>query len=124
MVVYAPAPADLAEDYRRWTRQSGARPRDNTWPLPPEQNPAAYRRVSPINYLAGVTAPIMLHHGTADPVVSQSASIAIDRALRAAGKDVTLHLYRGAGHALRGEAERLYFSRTLSFFQTHMRRGS
>jgi dipeptidyl aminopeptidase/acylaminoacyl peptidase len=123
-VIYAPAPADLAEDYRRRTRQSGARPRDNTWPFPPEQNPAAYRRVSPINYLAGVTAPIMLHHGTADPVVSQSASIAIDRALRAAGKDVTLHLYRGAGHALRGEAERLYFSRTLSFFQAHIRIGS
>jgi dipeptidyl aminopeptidase/acylaminoacyl peptidase len=115
-VVYAPAPADLAADYERRRRQSTNRPGD-TWPFPPGQDPEAYRRVSPINYFDSVSAPVMLHHGTADTTVDDSASIAIADALRAAGKDVTLHLYEGGGHTLQGAYERLYFERTLEFFQ-------
>jgi uncharacterized protein len=119
-VVYAPAPADLAADYERRRRQSSNRPGDDTWPFPPAQNPEAYRRVSPINYLDAVTAPVMLHHGTADTVVDSSASVAIADALRAAGKDVTLHLYEGGPHTLTGRQERLYFERTLEFFRKHL----
>jgi dipeptidyl aminopeptidase/acylaminoacyl peptidase len=119
-VVYAPAPADLAQDYARRARQSGARPDGETWPFPPAQNREAYQRVSPINYLDAVTAPIMLHHGTSDTTVDESASVAIAERLRAEGKAVTLHLYKGGGHTLKGEAERLYFTRTLSFFRTHL----
>jgi len=119
-VVYAPAPADLAADYERRRRQSSNRPGDDTWPFTPAQNPVAYRRVSPINYLDAVTAPIMLHHGTADTVVDSSASVAIADALRAAGKDVILHLYEGGPHTLSGRQERLYFERTLEFFRKNL----
>jgi dienelactone hydrolase len=92
-VVYAPAPADLAEDYARRRRQSGGNPGSGTWPFPPDQNPDAYRRISPINYFDAVGAPVLLHHGTADTTVNFSASVAIRDALRAVGKDVTLYLY-------------------------------
>jgi dipeptidyl aminopeptidase/acylaminoacyl peptidase len=119
-VVYAPAPADLAADYARRQRQSSNRPGEDTWPFTPAQNPEAYARVSPINYLDAVTAPIMLHHGTADTVVDSSASVAIADALKAAGKDVTLHLYDGGPHTLGGRQERLYFERTLEFFRQHL----
>jgi dipeptidyl aminopeptidase/acylaminoacyl peptidase len=119
-VVYAPAPADLAADYERRRRQSSNRPGDDTWPFAPHENPGAYRRVSPINYFDRVSAPIMLHHGTADTVVDASASVAIADALQAAGKDVTLHLYDGGPHTLSGRQERLYFERTLEFFQKHL----
>jgi uncharacterized protein len=118
-VVYAPAPADLAEDYRRRYAQSGGNPGSETWPFPPEANPDAYRRVSPINHFEFVTTPIMLHHGTADTVVDASASVAIAEALRAAGKDVTLHLYEGGGHTLVGEQDAVYLQRTLEFFRAH-----
>jgi dienelactone hydrolase len=117
-VVYAPAPADLAADYERRRRQSG-NPGD-TWPFPPDQDPESYRRVSPINYFDHVGAPVMLHHGTADTTVDDSASIAIADTLRAAGKDVTLHLYEGGGHTLQGAYERLYFERTLAFFKQYL----
>jgi dipeptidyl aminopeptidase/acylaminoacyl peptidase len=120
-VVYAPAPADLALDYERRRRQGSNRD-DDTWPFPPQQNPRAYAEVSPINYLDGVAAPVMLHHGTADITVNHSASVAIAERLRAAGKDVTLHLYERGPHTLRGNAEQLYFSRTLAFFQKHLGR--
>lgn len=118
-VVYAPAPADLAEDYYRRVRQTGGDPGSDTWPFPPEENPEAYARVSPINYMDGVQTPVMLHHGTADSVVDVSASVAIAEALRAAGKDVTLHLYEGGEHTLVGEQAALYYSRTLEFFRAH-----
>jgi dienelactone hydrolase len=120
-VVYAPAPADLAADYARRFRNSGGNPGTETWPFPPEANPAAYERVSPINYLDAVQAPIMLHHGTADTVVDASASTALATALEAAGKDVTLHLYEGGPHTLTGADEQLYLSRTVGFFDTHLR---
>jgi uncharacterized protein len=120
-VVYAPAPADLAADYARRFRASGGNP-GATWLFPPDQNPAAYERISPINYLDAVSAPIQLHHGTADTTVDDSASIALAEALRGAGKDATLYLYEGSGHALQGSAYDLYAERTVEFFDTHMRR--
>ena len=121
-VLYAPAPADLAEDYRRRRRQSGGRVDAQTWPYPPERDPAAYRAVSPINYLRYVTAPVMLHHGTADTTVASSASVAIAEGLRRAGKPATLHLYPRGGHTLTGAAAEQYFERTLAFFRAHLGR--
>jgi dipeptidyl aminopeptidase/acylaminoacyl peptidase len=118
-VVYAPAPADLAEDYARRRRQ-GSNRNDDTWPFPPDADPEAYRRVSPINYLGYVSAPVMLHHGTRDTTVSSSASVAIADALKAAGKNVTLHLYEGGPHTLTGRQERQYLERTLAFFRKHV----
>lgn len=115
-VAYAPAPADLVEDYWRRYRNSGGNPGTDTWPFPPDENPEAYARVSPINYFDAVGAPVMLHHGTADSTVNHSASEQIAAALRAAGKDVTLHLYEGGPHTLTGGQEALYFERTLAFF--------
>jgi dipeptidyl aminopeptidase/acylaminoacyl peptidase len=119
-VVYAPAPADLAADYARRYRATGGDPGAATWPFPPEADPAAYARVSPMTYLDAVSAPVMLHHGTADTTVDSSASVAIADALRAAGKDVTLHLYEGGPHTLQGAQERLYLERTLAFFAQHL----
>jgi dipeptidyl aminopeptidase/acylaminoacyl peptidase len=119
-VIYAPAPADLAQDYERRRRQSDGRVDTQTWPFPPQRDPDAYRRISPATYLGSVSAPVMLHHGTADATVAASISEDIARALREAGKDVTLHLYEGGPHTLKGAQERLYLRRTLEFFRTHM----
>ncbi|NJN16384.1 MAG: prolyl oligopeptidase family serine peptidase [Oscillochloris sp.] len=119
-VVYAPAPADLVEDYWRRYRNSGGNPGTGTWIFTPDENPDAYARVSPITYFDAVNAPVMLHHGTADSTVDAAASVAIAEALRAAGKDVTLHLYDGGPHTLRGEQEALYLQRSYDFFGQHM----
>jgi dienelactone hydrolase len=119
-VAYAPAPADLAEDYWRRFRNSGGNPGSDTWVFTPDANPDAYRRISPISYFDAVGAPVMLHHGTADTTVDDSASVAIADALRAAGKEVTLHLYEGGPHTLQGAQEALYLERTLTFFQQHL----
>jgi len=121
-VVYAPAPADLAEDYWRRFRATGGNPGADTWPFTPDENPEAYRRVSPLTYFDAVAAPVQLHHGTADTTVESSASAAIADALRARGQDVTLHLYEGQGHALQGAAYDLYAGRALEFFELHLKK--
>lgn len=121
-VVYAPAPADVALDYGRRRAQSQGAVDTDTWPFPPARDQDAYRRVSPINYLTHVTAPVMLHHGTADTVVDASASLAIAKELRRLGKQVTLHVYERGGHTLVGKAADEYFARTLAFFRTRLGR--
>lgn len=119
-VAYAPAPADLAADYERRYRNSGGNPGSATWSFTPAQNPDGYRRISPLSYVDAVSAPVMLHHGTADTTVDAGASITLAETLRAAGKDVTLYLYEGAGHALQGAAYNQYAERTLQFFRTQL----
>lgn len=115
-VMYAPAPADLAADYARRYRNSGGRPGEETWPFTPEQNRDAYGRISPINYLDAVSAPVQLHHGTADTTVDSSASTQIAEALQTRGKPVELFLYKGSGHAFKNTAYNRYAQRTLVFF--------
>ena len=63
---------------------------------------------------------LLLHHGTRDTTVNSSASVAIADGVRAAGKDVTLHLYEGGPHTLTGRQERLYLEQTLAFFRKHV----
>jgi uncharacterized protein len=121
-VVYAPAPADLAEDYWRRFRNTGGAPGTDTWPFTPDQDAAAYRRISPISYFDAVDAPVQLHHGAADTTVDSSASAAIADELRAQGKQVTLYIYEGQGHALQGAAYDLYARRTLEFFGLHLKK--
>ena len=55
-VAYAPAPADLTQDYERRKRNSGGNPGSATWPFTPEQNGEAYLRISPITYLDAACA--------------------------------------------------------------------
>lgn len=121
-VVYAPAPADLAEDYARRFRQSGGNPGSDTWPFTPDENPDAYQRISPINYLDAVSAPVQFHHGLADTTTDASASIAVHDALVALGKESYLYLYEGGGHTLTGNDEVLYLQRSHAFFEEHLRR--
>ena len=73
-VVYAPAPADLAQDYARRLRQSGGNPGSSTWPFLPDQNPDAYRRISPINYLDAVSAPGAPFDGLAQRAATTATS--------------------------------------------------
>lgn len=53
---------------------------------------------SPVRAAAAVTAPILLVHGDQDRVVSYEESVAMERALREAGKSVEFLTLRGEGH--------------------------
>jgi dienelactone hydrolase len=59
---------------------------------------AAYRDASTISHVSKNTAPMLLFHGDADPVVDYHQSIELDKALAAAGVDHQLVLIPGAVH--------------------------
>jgi dipeptidyl aminopeptidase/acylaminoacyl peptidase len=74
-----------------------------------------YLSESPLAHARGVTAPILLLHGTADATIAFHNSLAFYNALRYNGKNAILLAYPGEGHGLRRLANRKDL--TLRFFQ-------
>ena len=99
--LFAPTSANYVENFNKWGRGNA----DRASPLVkfvglPEDNPAFWASVSPKNYWPQVSAPIMIHHGDKDKSCPIRWARAASKGLKAAGKDVTLHIYKGEGHNL------------------------
>ncbi len=58
----------------------------------------AAKQATPMAYVAKDVAPMLIMHGTADPLVPVQQSKNLDAALKQAGADSTLVLLEGAGH--------------------------
>ncbi len=86
----------------------------------PDDHPDDYARISPINYLADIAAPISLHHGTADDQVPIEWSRDLYRRLQGVDKTVELFEYNGAGHTFSGEAWLTFMQRVRAFFDQHV----
>ena len=72
--------------------------------------------VSPAFHAAAVTAPILLMHGANDVIVPIEQSQRMDKALRAAGKQVRLVEFEGEDHWLSDAATRIQMLRELEGF--------
>lgn len=95
--------ADLAERSHRFERHYT---HTLVGPLPGAE--ALHAERSPVNFahrFAGV--PVLVLHGDADPVVPVQQSTVFAERARAAGADVTLHVYEGEGHGFRQPANQL-----------------
>jgi len=90
----APAPALTSGQARRWrdelTAQYGT----------PAENPAAWAAISPNSYLADLSGPIELQHGTADTSVPVAFSRTLAGQIQAVGGNVTYYEYPGDDHNL------------------------
>ncbi|MGQ4597935.1 prolyl oligopeptidase family serine peptidase [Nocardia sp. R6R-6] len=65
----------------------------------PEQDPGLYRRTSPLTHVAGLTAPVLLVHGTLDLVVPHDHTLWMQQALESARHpDVEVDVLPGVGH--------------------------
>jgi len=71
-------------------------------PLPEAAD--AHRARSPLAHAGRITAPVLLLHGTADPVVPPAQSAELAASLRARGVAVEHHEYAGEGHGWRSPA--------------------
>ena len=81
----------------------------------PEQNPAFWDSISPMAYLADITAPIQIHHGTADVEVPLQFSQTLARDLQAVARPVELYTYAGADHNIsQGFSQAM--ARSVAFF--------
>ncbi|HHY58469.1 MAG TPA: alpha/beta fold hydrolase [Chloroflexi bacterium] len=108
-----PAPA-VTTQARRWRtqlqEQYGA----------PEDNPEFYASISANSYLADLSGPIQLHHGTADASVPYEFSATLLAQLEAAGQVGELYTYAGDDHNIsQGFSEAM--ARSLAFFDQHVK---
>ncbi|MCB0124987.1 MAG: alpha/beta fold hydrolase [Caldilineaceae bacterium] len=109
-----PPPATIPNRARRWreelTEQYGS----------PEENPIFWAAISPNSYLADLSGPIELHHGTADTSVPVEFSQILQREIESVGGDVTYYEYPGDNHNLSvnlGTA----LARSVAFFDEHVK---
>lgn len=122
-LIYAPASANLADNYYAFHVDDVPGDPDTTatFPLTPEEAPDLYDRLSPINYLQYMQAPVQIHWGTADVPVPREWVETLHQGLLAAGKQSELFIYEGGTHSLQGADQQLYLERTLAFFDQYVR---
>lgn len=86
----------------------------------PEENPAFWASISPNTYVADLSGPIQLHHGTNDGSVPFEFSVWLDEQIQAAGGVSENYLYEGDDHNLAG-----YFNtamnRSVAFFDKYVK---
>jgi dipeptidyl aminopeptidase/acylaminoacyl peptidase len=85
----------------------------------PSSNPTFWQLIDPYYYLGSISAPIQLHHGTADDSVPIELSLRLEEELTAAGKTVEYYEYAGADHNLSqvfGKA----MQRTIEFYRKNL----
>jgi dipeptidyl aminopeptidase/acylaminoacyl peptidase len=99
VVLYSPVASDATAEYDRWVAPDPAlRDRVGRAYGTPQTRPGLWQRASVANYLSRITAPVRIHHGTADPICPEAWSVATAGVLQEAGADVRLRTYDGAQH--------------------------
>ena len=108
---FTPSPSSRGVGWRnRWIQQYGT----------PEQNPAFWAAISANTYVADLSGPLQLHHGTADEDVPLAFSIRLAEEVRAVGGIADLYTYDGDNHNISK-----YFTtamdRTIAFFDKYLK---
>jgi dipeptidyl aminopeptidase/acylaminoacyl peptidase len=85
-------------------------------------------KISPYYHLDDVTVPIQIHYGTEDGKTLSGTppqwSVKLTQGLRDAGKQAELYQYEGEGHSFIGQPWFDFMSRTLRFFDQHVKNPS
>lgn len=85
----------------------------------PSENQEFWRTIDPYTYLADISIPIELQHGTNDSSVPVELSLSLRDALQAAGKHVTYIEYPGDDHNI-GQNSGVAWQNTISFFKKYL----
>jgi fermentation-respiration switch protein FrsA (DUF1100 family) len=109
-----PGPSPTAVSGRRWRSDLTARYGS------PEENPAFWASISPNSYVAELSGPIQLHHGTADASVPYEFSELLYDEITAAGGTVEFYGYPGDNHNLSGGFG-LAMQRSIAFFDQYVK---
>ena len=86
----------------------------------PEENPAFWASLSANSYLADISGPIQLHHGTADTDVPVEFSVTLKQQMDAVGKTAENYVYEGDNHNLSVNFNTA-MQRSVEFFDRHLK---
>ncbi|RIK48468.1 MAG: peptidase [Chloroflexi bacterium] len=107
-------PPTVTSRQRRWreelTSQYGS----------PAENPEFWAMISPNSYLADLSGPIQLHHGTADSSVPVEFSTTLESEIETAGGTVELFLYEGDDHNIAANLGTA-LTRSVAFFDRYVK---
>ena len=83
-------------------------------------SPAISARISPIYYYREITAPIQLHHGTADAAIPVAWAEETCDAATAAGVQIECIYYPEERHTFSGRVTDKFYGTLLNFYKTHL----
>lgn len=86
----------------------------------PEDNPDFWASISANTYLADLSGPLQLHHGTGDTSVPYEFSETLYQQAVEAGQTVELYLYEGDNHNI-SRFFTLAMGRTIQFFDRYLK---
>ena len=86
----------------------------------PEENPTFWAAVSPNSYIADLSGPIQLHHGTADTSVPPWFSDVLNEQIQLVGGTVELYTYPGDDHNLAANLGTA-LTRSVAFFDKYVK---
>ncbi|NTU63579.1 MAG: S9 family peptidase [Chloroflexi bacterium] len=109
-----PTPFPATSGARRW-RQAWVEQYGS-----PEENPDFWNSVSANSYLADLSGPLQLHHGTADDSVPLEFSQILYQQLQQAGKTVEYYEYPGDDHNI-SNSFGVAMQRTIEFFDRYLK---
>jgi fermentation-respiration switch protein FrsA (DUF1100 family) len=137
-VIWAGVVGSYQDMYERWRRRSADNGEATPTPNPnsnrrrwrqelvekyglPEENPEFWNSISPNSFLADLSGPIQLHHGTADESVPLEFSETLSEQIQAAGnKTVELYTYEDDNHNISNNFDTA-IARSLQFFDTYVK---
>jgi dienelactone hydrolase len=85
-----------------------------------DQNPTFWNAISPTNYLADLSGPLQLHHGSSDESVPAEFSRRLAQQVQAAGKTADYYEYPGDDHTLSLHMD-VALERSLAFFDYYLK---
>jgi dipeptidyl aminopeptidase/acylaminoacyl peptidase len=134
-VIWAGVVASYPDLVERWRRGSDAGPTPTPHPDnprrrwrqdlldtygAPEENPEFWASISANSFLADLSGPLQLHHGTADASVPIEFSATLYEQIQAVGGTVEYYVYEGDDHNLAASFS-LAMQRSIAFFDTYVK---
>jgi len=110
----APMTSSTPSVGRRWSRDLVERYGS------PAENPAFWAAISANTYVADLSGPVQLHHGTEDKSVPLEYSLKLEQQIAAAGKEVELYTYPGDDHNI-AQNWGTAMSRSVAFMDEHVK---
>ena len=109
-----PVPASISQRARRWREQLLEEVGE------PDKNPQFWASISPNSYVAEISGPIQLHHGTADADVPWDFSTVLYDQLVAADQVAENYIYAGDNHNL-SVGFNSAMDRSVAFFDKYLK---